>query len=193
MDEAQLGLDALTGFLVGCKNHDGEVGADTPVVMLPEFGVHEPLRVTGVAIRYIAGSSEPPIVAIEYRPAPGAPVPEPEVHKLAREIVAAWDEQFTGPADTGTRGIDYQMAVIAAKTVLRLAGRTAVPRMCVLCGHAERGHRVPPGMGGAQWPLDEMHCSQCPGGKCRPDGLAARAAAGSPARERTMREGDQDG
>ncbi len=171
MDEAQLGLDPLIGFLTGCKDH-GDVDGGTRVVMLPEFGMHGPLSVTGVAVRYIAGSEEPPTVAIEYRPTPGAPVPEPEVHKLALEIIAAWDEQFTGPAGAG-RAVDYQMAVLAARTILRLTGRTAVPRMCV-CGHAERGHRIPPGMGGARWPLDEMDCPQCPAGKCRADGLATR-------------------
>jgi hypothetical protein len=172
MDDGQLGLDLLIGFLAGCRDYD-DVDGGTRVVMLPEFGMHGPLSVTGVAVRYIAGSDDPPTVAIEYRPVPGAPVPEAEVHKLALEIVGAWDGQFTAPAGAG-QAIDYQMAVLAAQTVLRLAGRTAVPRMCVLCGHAERGHRIPPGMGGARWPLDEMDCSQCPGEKCRAGGLAAR-------------------
>jgi hypothetical protein len=97
------------------------VSGDVRVVVLPEFGTHEPLPVTGVAVRFIAGSDDPPTVAIEYRAAPGAPVPEPDTHRMAREVLAAWDTKFRAPGDSASRGLDYQMAVLAVETVLSLA------------------------------------------------------------------------
>jgi hypothetical protein len=46
------------------------------------------------------------------------PAPDSPAHDLARAIQLAWDKRFPAPADTADRGLDYQLAAVAAATVL---------------------------------------------------------------------------